>query len=44
MKHYEIISIHMFEQLIPMSFKKVKGIKVAEGGVIHPVYCIIFFV
>lgn len=27
MKHYEIISIQMFEQLIPMSFEKVKGIK-----------------
>ena len=32
----------MFEQLIPKSFKKVKGIKVAEGGVIHLIYCIIF--
>ena len=42
MKHYEIISIQMFEQLIPKSFKKVKGIKVAEGGVIHLIYCIIF--
>ena len=27
MKYYEIISIQLFEQLIPKSFKKVKGIK-----------------